>query len=713
MDIQYDLMLIIVALLASCLAVFVTFNFIEHLYHCTVAKKLPFLITYSVAVGCGLWGIHCINILAFHRASEFSFINLPMLASWLTALFVGYNICNTASKKLMSISTLIYGAAIVGMGSYLMFYLGMMGISNTLSILNKPTFIAIYPLPFVAALLVAIGVSAISLTGLSWLKDYAGQNKLIIKLILAFVTAFAILSAHIAFNASLDIDTTLVAHVNKLLGDKKLLGIIVALSLVCMFLLVFVLVLYYEKHGVSTFRFSVLDTKHNVDPNSHSYKDALTHLPNRRGFNHYLKTAIKRCQRIDSTLALAYIDLDHFKPINDNFGHHVGDALLVAVAERLSAAVRGCDVVARIGGDEFTAIIDEIKDDEDITTIIERIVSSIKEPFFVANHRIEISCSVGVAVFPLDGDIDKLMVCADAAMYKAKENGKNQFKFFDSQIELASDQMLEMQHDLRLAIEKNQFSLAYQPKLDCKTQLPIGAEALIRWNHPTKGIINPKDFIPAAERFGLINQISDWVIEESCRAMKRAIEAGINLDLSINLASQQFRNPNLVAEIINQTDKYSVPRSRLIFEIKETNAIKNEALFNNLLAQFKAANMRVALDDFGSHPFTLSYLQNLTVDEIKLDKLFVASITDDKSTWKLVDILISLAHSLNLNVVAEGVETNAQKEALVELGCNHMQGYLFAKPLSEEKLFRLLKDFYISFDSPDQFSMTNYDEIAA
>lgn len=713
MGIQYDLLLIMLSLIASCLAMFATFNFIEHLYRLAAVKRRSFLITYSISVGSGLWGVHCINILAFHQQAEFSFLNLPMALSWLAALFIGYKICMTASKKLMPLKTLLYSSTQIGVASYVMFYLGVVGISSTTAILSKPVLIPVYPLSLILALLVATGVSAIAITGLSWLKDYAGNNKLLIKLILSSVTAVSIIATHIAFNASINMGSDLVANVNVLLGDKKLLGVIVALSLACAFLLVFVVALYYEKHGVNTFSFSMLDTSQNIDVSTHSYKDALTDLPNRRGFSYHLKTAAKRCERMNGTLALAYIDLDHFKPINDNFGHHIGDAVLVAVAERLSAAVRGCDVVARIGGDEFTAIIDEINADEEITPIIERIVSSIKEPFVVGNHHIEISCSVGVAVYPADGDIDKLMVCADAAMYKAKENGKNQFKFFDAEIELASDQMLEMQRDLRLALENGEFSLVYQPKVDCKTESPVGAEALVRWNHPTKGVILPNEFIPSAERFGLINQINDWVIEESCQAIQRANKAGIDLDLSINLARQQFRNPKLVEDIIKQTDQYQVARTSLIFEIKETTAIKNEALFNNLLTQFQAANMRVALDDFGSHPFTLSYLQNLKVDEIKLDKLFVASITEDKSSWKLVDVLISLAHSFNLNVVAEGVETIAQKQALAELGCNHMQGYLFSKPISEDKLLKLFKDLSINFDLTGQFSVENYKDVAA
>ena len=253
----------------------------------------------------------------------------------------------------------------------------------------------------------------------------------------------------------------------------------------------------------------------------------------------------------------------------------------------------------------------------------------------------------------------------------------------------------------------------FHPKVHCKTQSPIGAEALIRWNHPTKGVILPITFIPAAERFGLINQINDWVIEEGCRAIHRARENGVDLKISINLARQQFRNPQLVDEILHLRKRYKIPTENLMFEIKETTAIKNEGQFKHLLRQFKAANIKVALDDFGSHQFSLSYLQHLNIDEIKLDKIFIAQINENKASRALVDAVIRLAHALELNVVAEGVETEAQRQALVELGCDQMQGYLFSKPLSEQKLLKLFKQLNSNFESTGQFLITDYQSEAA
>ena len=334
--------------------------------------------------------------------------------------------------------------------------------------------------------------------------------------------------------------------------------------------------------------------------------------------------------------------------------------------------------------------------------IAERIVNTIRDPFLIDSQKIEISCSVGIAIYSGDGDMENLMVCADNAMYKAKENGKNQFKFYDADIELAADQMLALQRDLMIAIENEEFSLVFQPKVDCKTLALIGAEAFIRWNHPTRGLLHPKLFIHAAERFGLINQLNSWVIEEACAAIYHAKQLDVDLNLSINLSRVQFRNSSLVDETIKCLDKYGVPSQNITLEIKETTAIRNEAQFKLLIAKFKAANIKIALDDFGLNPFTLEYLQELHVDELKLDHVFVAKVNENPESHALVDAVIRLAHAFNLNVVAEGVETEAQRNALAELGCDHMQGYLYSKPIPEAELLKLFKPEPTSFESNNQ-----------
>ncbi len=694
MEPQYDIWLVLLSLAAGSSAIFVAFGFISHLYRSSANSRSWLLPVYSIAVGSGIWGVQLLNWLSFHTDSALQFSLPDLAASWLVSCLIGFSICYAASKKVIPFKLLLGNSLIASLCSYTMFYF-------TADAIHKSSNISFDPIPILIALLIAFVVSMLSILTLSWMKEYAGENTNLVKSILSLITAAAIFGLHLAFSASINLHTSAQLAAEHAVSDRKLLAAIIALSIVCLFLLVFAVAMFYEKSGKATFKFDILNIQNKLNLHVLDAKDALTNLPNRRAFQHQLEAASKRCIRTGDSIAIAFIDLDHFKPINDQFGHHIGDAVLTSVAQRLQSAVRACDFVARMGGDEFVALIEEIKSDEDIVPIVERIVNSIKDPFIANHHQIEISCSVGIAIYPRDGDIEKLMICADAAMYKAKEAGKNQFKFYDAEIEYASEQLLVVHQDLLQAFEHNQLSLAFQPKFDCKTRLPVGAEALIRWNHPAKGELSPKDFIAEAESFGLVNKINEWVLEEVCRTIQQANREGIDLDISINLANQQFRNANLAHEVTEMLRQYNVSSNSLIFEIKETAAIKNEQQFKLLLSQFKLAKIKIALDDFGLDAFTLTYLQELNIDELKLDRAFVAKIAQTKSSRALIDGVIRLAHALGYNVVAEGVETDEQCNMLADLGCNHMQGYLLSKPIGKDSLFNLFIPSRNKFESND------------
>ena len=433
--------------------------------------------------------------------------------------------------------------------------------------------------------------------------------------------------------------------------------------------------------------------------------DTLTELPNRRALMQQLEAATRRCERTGTSMAVAFIDIDNFKHINDTHGHQVGDEVLQAAAKALVAAVRGCDEVARIGGDEFIALIEEVKSNEDCIAIVDRMVTSIREITIQKLANLHVTASIGVSLFPRDGSVEQLMSAADAAMYRAKKDGKNQFRFFDAEIASASDQLLEIQHDLKHALANDELKLHFQVKIDSITRDPVGAEALLRWEHPVKGLLHPADFMQAAERFGLSYAISEWVVEECCRTLHRLNYLHIPFNISVNLSHQQLRNQHLVAEILDMLKRFNLPTYSLMFEVTETAAIKNQTLFNDLLGRFKSADLKVAIDDFGTQPSSLAYLQNLSVNELKLDPAFIANIATNHKTRGIVQAVIELAHVLELNVVAEGVETEDQRRLLAELGCDQMQGFLIARPVPEEKLIRLLKKLSIHYETTGQFSI--------
>jgi diguanylate cyclase (GGDEF)-like protein len=439
--------------------------------------------------------------------------------------------------------------------------------------------------------------------------------------------------------------------------------------------------------------------------------DTLTHLPNRRALLQSLEAACRRSERSGTSLAVAFVDIDNFKLVNDVLGNKVGDDVLQEVAKKLVAAVRGCDEVARIGGDEFVALIEEVKTDEDCIIIIERMVSSIRE-ISVPNHaEIALTASIGVALFPRDGSVEQLISAADTAMYRAKKDGKNQFRFFDAEIAQASDQLLETQYDLKNALANDELKLYFQIKVDSITREPVGAEALLRWQHPVRGLLHPADFMQAAERFGLGSTINAWVIEESCRTLHCLKFMGIPFSISINLSYQQLRNVNLVSDINQMLKRFDLPTSSLIFEISEYAAITNESLFNSLLARFNAADIKIAIDDFGRHSSSLAYLKNMTVNELKLDPSFINDIGSNHKTRGIAQAIIELAHVLELNVVAEGVETEDQRKVLADLGCDQMQGFLISRPLPEERLIGLLKNLTLQTEKSGQLFINELKKI--
>lgn len=430
--------------------------------------------------------------------------------------------------------------------------------------------------------------------------------------------------------------------------------------------------------------------------------DTLTHLPNRRALLQDIEAACRRSERSGTSLAVAFVDIDNFKQVNNVLGHQVGDDVLQEVAKKLVAAVRGCDEVARLGGDEFIALIEEVKTDEDCIIIVERMVSSIRE-ISVANHaEFTLTASIGVALFPRDGSVEQLISAADTAMYRAKKDGKNQFRFFDAEIAQTSDQLLETQYDLKNALANDELKLHFQIKIDSITREPVGAEALLRWQHPVRGLLYSADFMQAAERFGLSSTISAWVIEESCRTLHRLKFMESPFSISINLSYHQLRNMNLVSDIKQMLQRFDLPTSSLIFEISEYAAIQNESLFNSLLDRFNAAGIKIAIDDFGSHPSSLAYLKNMTVNELKLEPGFINDIDSNHKTRGIAQAIIELAHVLELNVVAEGVETEGQRKALADLGCDQMQGFLISRPLPEERLIGLLKNLTLRAEETGQ-----------
>jgi diguanylate cyclase (GGDEF)-like protein len=420
--------------------------------------------------------------------------------------------------------------------------------------------------------------------------------------------------------------------------------------------------------------------------------DALTELPNRTLFQERLNEAIARARR-GSCCALLCLDLDHFKMINDTLGHPVGDSLLRAVADRLSAAVRNIDTVARLGGDEFAIIQADLDTPNDSAVLANRIIATLNEPFDIDGHRVVTGTSIGIAMAPNDGtSSDTLLRNADIALYLAKAEGRGVFRFFEPQLEARVQARREVEVDLRNALPANEFSVYYQPILNLRSGKVAGFEALIRWNHPTRGLIGPADFIPIAEETGLIVPIGDWVLRAACL---EAANWPRDIEIAVNLSSVQFKSGQLLDSVRQALAISGLDPNRLELEITESILLQNSQDTRALLHQLRALGIRIALDDFGTGYSSLGYLRSFPFDKIKIDRSFVRDIGLNSGSAVIVGAVVSIARGLGMTTVAEGVETADQLARVRSLGCSMVQGYLFSRPRPSAEVPGLIRSLHV------------------
>jgi diguanylate cyclase (GGDEF)-like protein/PAS domain S-box-containing protein len=426
-----------------------------------------------------------------------------------------------------------------------------------------------------------------------------------------------------------------------------------------------------------------------------AHHDALTDLPNRVLLYDRVGQLLARARRGGQMLAVLFIDLDRFKNVNDSLGHQVGDRLLQLVAERLRACVRESDTVARLGGDEFVVVVPDLAQPADAAGVAQKLLESLAQPFRIDSHDLHITPSVGICAYPDDGeDVETLMRNADTAMYHAKEMGRNNYQFFTAGMNAAAQHRLALENDLRRALERAELTLHYQPQLDLKTGDIIGFEALARWRHPERGMVPPAQFIPVAEDSGLINRLGEWVLEQACAQAEQWRRAGMpRLQVAVNLSAQQFRREGVaqtVASVLRQT---GLPAHCLELEITESVIIQQAGEAVVKLTELNEMDVQLSLDDFGTGYSSLSYLKRFPIDKLKIDQSFVRDISTDPDDAAIVTAIIAMAHSLGLEVIAEGVETAEQLAFLKLLGCDKAQGYYFSKPLPAEEFESLLRDW--------------------
>jgi len=432
-----------------------------------------------------------------------------------------------------------------------------------------------------------------------------------------------------------------------------------------------------------------------------AYYDALTNLPNRTLFEDRVEQVVAVSDRHDMKAALLFVDIDDFKRINDTLGHVVGDELLMGIADRLRMMMRKGDSIsrsnddpmfARVGGDEFTVLLSVLKQAEDAAKVAQRIIDSLTQPFVLSKQEVFITVSIGIAIFPDDGDdLFELWKNADTAMYSAKSKGKNNYQYYKKSMNDTAADRLALESDLRRALEREELLLHYQPQISALTGRIIGVEALIRWQHPERGMISPLEFIPIAEQTGLIVPISNWVLENACMQSRRWQDGGIyNIPISVNLTSHHFHKSALIEDISALLGKYGLHSSALILEMTESTIMEDTEMTLNNFRRLTEMGFRLSIDDFGTGYSSLSYLKRFPIHAIKIDRSFVKDVNTDADDGTIANTIITMAHSLKMHVVAEGVETEDQLAFLLARGCDELQGYLFSSPLPSDKVEQLL-----------------------
>ncbi|MHC8354017.1 putative bifunctional diguanylate cyclase/phosphodiesterase [Pseudomonas sp. LB3P81] len=632
----------------------------------------------GLAMGIGVWSMHFIGMLAFELPIDLGYdVTLTTLSLLTAILSCGFALW-LVSQPLLPIWQLAFGALVMGAGISAMHYTGMAAMRMQPGIDYDPTL-------FVASLLIAVGASGAAL----WISFRLRRHTPYVNLIrggAAVIMGIAIVGMHYtAMAAARFPDGSFCGAAVSGLSGKGLdsLVLITTMAVLSIALLTSILDARLEAR---TAGLAHSLTEANRELTQLALHDPLTGLPNRVLLADRIGQGMSRVQEQGGCFALMFIDLDGFKPVNDAFGHHMGDQLLREVALRLHEDLRSQDTLARIGGDEFVLLV-QLADEHDVLSLASRQVGLIARSFRVAEHDLQISASVGIALYPGNGQTaEELLMNADAAMYHAKGTGKNGYSFFDASMNSNARKQLQLLQDLRNAVEQQQFSLYYQPKFNASNGRPVGAEALLRWVHPTQGMLMPDKFIELAEKTGLIIPIGDWVLNEACRQMREWYVLGYtNWRIAVNLSALQFCNAGLVQSVAKALATHHLPANSLTLEITETTAMSDADASMTVLNELAEMGVDLSIDDFGTGYSSLMYLKRLPANELKIDRGFVRDLERDSDDAAIVSAIVALGQALGLRIVAEGVETDMQQDFLTQLGCDSLQGYLLGHPLPAER----------------------------
>ena len=688
---RYDPLLVLASLLIATLASFVAMDLARRVRSEEPQVALAWLVGGSVAMGSGIWSMHFIGMMAFTLPIALGYTLGLTVLSWLAAVASAGLALAITRHDALGLPRLAAGALAIGGGICVMHYAGMAAIPLAPGIVWDPGLVA-------ASAAVAVLASAAALGIFHWLRRPAVRGRMLVQSGAALLMGLAICGMHYTGMAAAGFPAGAVCLSTDALATQSLGGAVVLASAGLLAVTLFTSMLDGRLRRRSARLAASLQAANaklktaNAELRTLAFRDPLTELPNRLLFEDRLAHAVAACDARgpDSRLAVLFVDLDGFKPVNDSLGHAQGDLVLREAAARLRGVAAAGDMAARVGGDEFVLLRPHTTGPDDCVALALRIVERLGAPFHIGGRTFSLSASVGIVVYPDDGAAEKLLAHADAAMYAAKQAGGGSWALFEPHMDAGALDQLSLQNDLRCAIEAGQaqLQLHYQPKIDAQSGDITGVEALLRWQHPQRGAISPVVFIPLAERFGLISALGDWVIEEACRQMAAWAAAGWPRRVAVNLSVHQLRQGDLPQRVEAALLRHGIAPSDLLCEVTESAAMDDVRQCRQAFDELLRIGVFLAIDDFGTEYSSLSHLRRLPARQLKIDRSFVRELETSADDRAIVQAILAMAHALGLRVVAEGVETEGQRRILVALGCDELQGYLFARPMPADALLQ-------------------------
>ena len=693
---QYASITVVLSLLIGCFASYVTLELAKRMRSPDKALARFWWMGGALTMGTGIWSMHFVGMFAFSLPIELGYRGLQTFLSWVAAVGVSAIALGAANQGQLSSTRLAISALLMGAGICAMHYIGMAALDMAPGIVWNWWLVA-------ASALIAVVASTVALLIFFWLRQVNRRHLWAYQLAAAVVMGVAITGMHYTGMAAAQFPVGSICLSGDALAGRELAVFVILGTLMLLSMTMVTSILDARLQGkASKLSARLQDTnvelqKANDELQQHAFTDALTGLPNRLLLDDRLRHAVSRFERQDKHLgtrnlkriAVLFVDLDGFKPINDTFGHATGDKVLKEVAQRLLQCAREADTVARLGGDEFVLLLEDLGGAADAVALAQRVINKFSLPFEIDGNSLQLGTSIGIALCPDHAQNEKLLVHADAAMYAAKRMGGRNYALFESHMDSNSLDEVNLHADLSQALARGEISLHYQPKIESRSGRIRGVEALLRWHHPLRGAVGPHIFIPIAERYGLINALGDWVINEACRQMQVWQSQGFSISVAINLSVHQLRQENLADRIAGALERHAIPATRLLCEITESVAMEDIRATQTAFDALSRLGLMLSIDDFGTGYSSLSYLRQLPAKQLKIDRSFILDIEDSADARAIVDAVIKLAHALGLSVVAEGVETQAQRDILLELACDEMQGYLFARPMTPDALLAL------------------------